>query len=755
MQLSFGQITELVRAAIKATLPPSGYCYIAELFPAEVIYEIEGAAAIKGAAYFKRSYAIVDNKVTLGEPVAVMRKIEFVPLKAACSFVASAAEEGQPAGLKWKVKVLEFGPDLQGEIFWEKSVMQAAVAQFNGAKVFAVTESQHLDKPKKFGKSVKELVGALTNPTTDDTGIYADIVIMPSAAWLRDDLVACEQNSIPYVYGLSVDISAKAAKGKVGGKTMLVPQKIERVQVDVVHEPRAGGQFIQLAAAFGHNSEGDDKMLQQLLAALKARRPDLYKGIQAKVDDGTITETEALDQITAAMSSPIVEMGEPMRAAVAEIVSAELLKAGRGGAQGGDALNQVNLLACRLVLRDELAGSKLPEVIVAKLQRRFEGQIFEVEQLRAAVKEEKEVWDQLTASGTVAGAGGVRIVLDQGEKVGTYLDDFFEGKVSSFKAAYVDITGDATFTGQTRNARLLASLNSGSFAEVLGDAITRRMLKEYNAAGLSDWRKIVEVVPVSDFRTQHRTRFGGYGDLPGVNEGAPYQALASPGDEEATYAPSKRGGTEDLTLEMIRNDDAGAVRRIPVKLGRSGARTLYKFVFDFLRTNALIYDNKALFHIDHSNLLAVAFAKVALQAARLQMTAQKDFGANDNLGLVPKYIVGPSTLEDTIYEVCVQPNGGMFTPTAPDAVRRQTWEPIINPFWTDANDWFLVADPKDIPTIEIAFLDGREEPELFVQDSPTVGSMFSTDKLTYKIRHIYGGAVMDYRGFQGNIVAGG
>ena len=40
------------------------------------------------------------------------------------------------------------------------------------------------------------------------------------------------------------------------------------------------------------------------------------------------------------------------------------------------------------------------------------------------------------------------------------------------------------------------------------------------------------------------------------------------------------------------------------------------------------------------------------------------------------------------------------------------------------------------------FLGGREEPELFVQDMPNVGSMFSNDKLTYKIRHIYGGNVL-------------
>ena len=72
---------------------------------------------------------------------------------------------------------------------------------------------------------------------------------------------------------------------------------------------------------------------------------------------------------------------------------------------------------------------------------------------------------------------------------------------------------------------------------------------------------------------------------------------------------------------------------------------------------------------------------------------------------------------------------------------------------TDANDWCTAADPADIPGIEVGFLDGREEPELFVQDTPNVGSMFAADKLTYKIRHIYGGAVTDFRAFTKAVVA--
>jgi hypothetical protein len=52
----------------------------------------------------------------------------------------------------------------------------------------------------------------------------------------------------------------------------------------------------------------------------------------------------------------------------------------------------------------------------------------------------------------------------------------------------------------------------------------------------------------------------------------------------------------------------------------------------------------------------------------------------------------------------------------------------------------------------VGFFQGRQEPELFVADNPTVGSMFTNDQILYKIRFIFGVGVLDFRGFYGGIV---
>ena len=79
---------------------------------------------------------------------------------------------------------------------------------------------------------------------------------------------------------------------------------------------------------------------------------------------------------------------------------------------------------------------------------------------------------------------------------------------------------------------------------------------------------------------------------------------------------------------------------------------------------------------------------------------------------------------------------------------------FVNPFQTDATDYILIADPNEVEIIEIAHLNGREEPEMFVADNPAVGQFFVADKIQYKIRDEYEVEAVDYRGVYKQVVAG-
>ena len=409
-----------------------------------------------------------------------------------------------------------------------------------------------------------------------------------------------------------------------------------------------------------------------------------------------------------------------------------------------------------------IGASTLPDLSRQRLISGFETQErFAEADVIAAIDGERDYLARLTESGAVVGLGS-DVVIQTGEtqfeKVAQMLEAFFDPgnkdhkHAGSFKECYIQITGDKNVTGNIKNcdqARMREALDSTTFPDALGDSIARRMIALYNAPDMySLWRRIVTIGRAGDFRTQERIRIGGYGDLPAVAEKANYPELASPTDEKATFAVSKRGGTESVTLEMIKNDDVSVIRQIPNKLSRAAKRTLAKFVFDFIKDGPVIYDGVAFFHATHNNLFTAALADASFAAHRLAMKNQTEMDSGDPLGIPPKFLLVPDELEQTAFD--------MFRrDTNNDETFVQTLKPEVIPvwYWTDANDWATMADPNDIPTIEIAFLDGEEEPALFIQDNPTSGSMFANDSLTWKIRHIYGGAVADYRGATKAVVA--
>ncbi len=72
--------------------------------------------------------------------------------------------------------------------------------------------------------------------------------------------------------------------------------------------------------------------------------------------------------------------------------------------------------------------------------------------------------------------------------------------------------------------------------------------------------------------------------------------------------------------------------------------------------------------------------------------------------------------------------------------------PSVSPQLSSSTQWFLIADPREVDTIEIGFVGGQVNPALFVQDSPLLGLNFTQDSISYKCRHEFGGTVVDYRG---------
>lgn len=771
---SWDDIRELVRRAVRARLHTEldGYCwaYIVDISDTDVVYMAEGDKL------YQCAWSLAGDAVTLGEAVAVERT--YAPVSAPAGDAGDQAEgeaAAETTGVQrdtlfgrvveakgkdeagnriFRIQVIAYGDSKNGRRYSEQ-VMRAAVPLYEGAKAY----DHHRTTEEMTSGTIQGLVGHLRGVEATDHGVEADLHLLPSATHAAEALdasLAAQTEGMGPLVGISHDVYARFRPIQENGRQIHEATEITGVNsADIVSHPAAGGMATR-AVAGGINP--DD-----------AKEPDVgatKADVLAAFQEATVEELAAVGLARAGSTET-----EDNPAGDKATETTEAAKPGEPEktTEAGDTHPKGSVLG-RMLIRSKVEDAELPAAMVESITAALPDRISEatVDAQIATIK---------TALGGLERAGltptsTTRVTQEALDKKIAALDAFFAGDYTkgyrSFREAFVDITGRRpkafdedfnrtilreTFGGGYGPGRSTESLTTTSWDVILGDSVTRRMIAEYGRPSLATWRQVVSsVVPVNDFRTQRLDRLGGYGTLPAVNQGAPYQPLTSPTDEEATYAITKRGGTEDLTLEMIANDDLRSIQRIPTKLGLAAAQTLYRFVWDIFPTNAAAsFDATALFAAGHSNTDNPALlTQTTLSTGRRKMRQQAAYGdSSDVLSIVPRTLVVPSALEEIAFQLSTSAVAIPATPAGPSDTPNlhQGLMVIVVDYYSDANDWYLVADPSMCPTIEIGFYQGREQPELFTQADNTVGSMFDSDKLTYKIRHIYSGAVVDYRGF--------
>lgn len=651
--------------------------------------------------------------------------------------VLEARGEDGNGGRIFRVQLIQYGTSRNGKRYTE-AVMRRDRARYEGAKAY--DRHRSLDDLKS--STIAGIVGQYRNVEATSVGLEADLHLLPSATHAAEALdasIEAQTQGLPPLIGLSHDVHIDSKPVLEGGRRVQEAMRIVSVNsVDLVADPSAGGKAVRVLAG-GTEDQHDPTDTEEC--------------------DVTVTTEAVLDAISKAGDEQLAALG--------------LQRTGTHTTEATERVTEAaqpkGSMVAQLLIREKLADAGLTgarESILARLP----GRIVEADIDReiAAYKTVLADVERAELRPTVT----VEVARESLDKKKAALDAFFEGDYtkgySSFRQAYLDFTGyrpkafdtdlsrqifrESFGGGFDSGDRATESMDTSTWAQVLGDSITRRMVSMYRDPSLQTWRKVVSnIESVSDFRTQRVGRIGGYGTLPTVLEGGPYQPLTSPADEEATGALVKKGGTEDVTLEMIANDDRRAIAQIPRKLGRAAAQTLYRGVWDIFANNSTAtYDSTALFHSDHGNTDSSAgLQQSTLSTGRRKMIEQAAYGdTSEILAITPRYIVVPPELEETAFVLSGRLAGpASNTVGASDQPNIHAGiEPILVPYWTDANDWFLVADPNDVPTLEVGFFNGRQEPELFTQADNNVGSVFNADVFTWKVRFIFYVMILDHRG---------
>lgn len=313
-----------------------------------------------------------------------------------------------------------------------------------------------------------------------------------------------------------------------------------------------------------------------------------------------------------------------------------------------------------------------------------------------------------------------------------------------------------------KKAMLQEALTRADFNLYLGKAFDVEALARY-ADYTPEWRQIATPSTVRNFKPKtFKDLFGGRGPLDKVKEGAEYKERnKASGEYEITAG--KFGNTFKLTFELIKNDELDGLRSLPDDLANGAVETEDKVAFEaFVSATG---PNTAFFKTANGNApTALPFTRANIQTAYLDIAKRKDKnGALVRISQARLLIVVPNGLlfeaEQIVNAPTIpDPAGGAGTVPNPLAGKFRV---VVSDYLTVVNTsakadatWYILPDPATArPALTVAKMIGEENPDIRVKaDQGTrlgggaVGiddGSFGDDTITYRGRHIVGGAALD------------
>jgi len=283
--------------------------------------------------------------------------------------------------------------------------------------------------------------------------------------------------------------------------------------------------------------------------------------------------------------------------------------------------------------------------------------------------------------------------------------------------------------------------------------ILSNVANKFLAAGFyyteQSWRQISKIKTANDFKQMSTYRLTGSNKFKKV---APGGEIKHGTLSELSY--TNQVDTYGILIGMdrrdIRNDDLGAFTSIPQELGRGGGDSLNEiFWTEYLDDSAFYPTDKSLLNYDDGATDSVLSLAGLDNADSLFALQTKPDGTP--LGVMPKILLVPRSLYATAKNLMA----GMVTASAQSTATvtvANVWQGMFDVVSSvylqssaitgySATAWYLLADPQNIATIEVAFLDGVE--------TPTVeSSEFEFDRLGLSMRAFmdWGCNKQEYRG---------
>jgi hypothetical protein len=285
-----------------------------------------------------------------------------------------------------------------------------------------------------------------------------------------------------------------------------------------------------------------------------------------------------------------------------------------------------------------------------------------------------------------------------------------------------------------------ANHNSGDFPHLLKNVAHKALLLGW-AEAEETFDRWTRAGSLRDFKEAHRVALNAFPTLREVPEGHEYRYV-SLGDTGETIKLATYGELLSITRQALVSDDTRSFTTLPKNMGLAARATIAGLVISTLTDGQVMAETgKQLFHVDHGNLSDLPLGEAGLIQATTDFRKHRDPGGNARLTLRPRFLIVPAALE-------FEARRWMASPAKPGAANDEVnpfvglAEVIVDARLDDASSsaWYMAAAPNAIDTIEVAYLDGREEP--YLEEMPG----WDVDGISYKVRIDAGVKALGYRG---------
>ena len=320
-----------------------------------------------------------------------------------------------------------------------------------------------------------------------------------------------------------------------------------------------------------------------------------------------------------------------------------------------------------------------------------------------------------------------------------------------------------------RDLRLEEADSKADFASFLYGPVRQALWHGYERVQ-PEYRRYARVENAPDFRERRLRGLTAISGLGYVGDHGEYPPMGRGERPPASLVVDTYGGVYAITRQAIRNDDTGALLNdVPRDMGFAAGVFVVQALVALIVSNPNAPDGAAFFSSGRGNQTTTALSEDSLADAISFLESQTDDSGFPIVIRAQTLVVKTARMQAIAKRILNSQETGTSITTAGAAgagtsiFDKGTLNPLAgvlpadavvrDPYFPDANDWYLFADPDTVPAFAIGFLDGREEPFIGLKNPEVRNALgagedpytYELDSVDFKIRLDFGVAPVDPR----------